>query len=93
MLAGGDAIIDSWLEELAALPGMAGQVELMREGFDELYRQGDDSPDHAEFFEGLRWIAAHTNKTAIERLEMMSKLYEREGHPVILDMREFTGWK
>jgi hypothetical protein len=74
-----DAAINAWLQELATMSGMAGQVELMLKGFDELYRAGDDSPDHAEFFEGIRWIAARTNKTAIERLAMMHKLYQLEG--------------
>jgi hypothetical protein len=93
MLAGGDAAINSWLEELAVIPDMAGHIEPLRAGLEELYRKGDDSPDHAEFFEGVRWIAAHTNKTAIERLEKIIELRRLEGHPVILDMQLFTGWK
>jgi hypothetical protein len=42
-------------------------------------------------FEGCGWIAGRQDKTPVERLEMINKLCAVDG-PVILDMREFTGW-
>jgi hypothetical protein len=80
-----------WLGELAALPDMREHIELLRRGFRELHRKGDDCPDHAEFFEGLAWIAGRTDKTPLERYEQMIKLSELKGR-VIVDMKEFTGW-
>jgi hypothetical protein len=86
-----DAIAD-WLKELSAVPDMIEPAERIGGVLRGLYLEGDRIPDAAELYDGLRWIAAHSNKPALERLGMMRKLLDLEG-PAIVDLAQFTGWK
>jgi hypothetical protein len=86
-----DAITD-WLKELGTVPNMLEPAERIGAVLHGLYLEGDRIPDAAELYDGLRWIAAHSNKPAVERLGMMQKLLDLES-PAIVDLEQFTGWK
>jgi hypothetical protein len=84
--------VAEWLDELSVVPNMSDHVMgPLRESFHALYREGDDNPHAAELFDGIVWIAAHRDKTPVERLEQMMRLSELDGQ-FILDMQEFTKW-
>jgi hypothetical protein len=60
-------------------------------GLTELDRLADDSPDHAEILDGLKWIWEKPRSVG-ERLCKKGELWKLEGHPVVVDLPRFTGW-
>jgi hypothetical protein len=63
--------------------------------FDSMIKQINDEAimnRHARsLLRGCEWIASHTERTLLERVEQMQRLTEFEG-PVVLGMRAFTNW-
>ena len=55
-------------------------------------RLADDSPDHAEFFDGLEFIFSQRWRPLDERLGKMVEFAKLTGNPVVVVMREFCGW-
>jgi hypothetical protein len=84
--------IERFCEELRRDPQFAELADLWHAGLTEVDRLADNSPDHAEFFEALKFIFSNQWHPLGERLDKMCELNKLEGHPVVVNLKEFTGW-
>jgi hypothetical protein len=88
--------IGQFCDELASDPIFSELAEQFRAGLTEIDRRADkgdkNSPDFAEFFTGLEFIFSNKARSVGERLGKMAELMKLEGHPVVVDMMEFTQW-
>jgi hypothetical protein len=85
-------LIDRFCEELARDRELAGCAQSVAHALSMLDREADDSPDAAELFSALLWLAAQPKPLA-ERIDRMHKLTGLRGEIVIADMREWSGWR
>jgi hypothetical protein len=85
--------IDCFCEELRADPQLSKFADQFHSGLTEIDRLADDSPDHAEIFFGLEFIFGRQSRPIAERVAKMAELLKLEGHPVIVDLKAFTGWR
>jgi hypothetical protein len=85
--------IDRFCEELAADPRFSPYADQIRTKLMDVDCRGDTCPDHAGFFDGLRWIFTHDDHSLAERLEMMGRLSDLKNGYQIVEMRSFTGWE
>jgi hypothetical protein len=83
--------IDKFCEEVRADPLYAEFADRFHDHLTGIDRLADDSPDHAEFLDGLKYIWEQPRPLG-ERLGKMCELEKLEGHPVVVNMREFCGW-
>ena len=84
--------IDAFVAELRAVPELAEFADRVHTDLTDIDRLADDSPDHAEILDGLKYIWEQPRPLA-ERLGKMCELGKLEGHPVVVNMREFCGWR
>ena len=87
--------ISRFCDELRAVPQFSELADQFHAGLTEMDRKADkddkDSPDFAQAFDGLKWIWEQPRPIG-ERLGKMCAFMGLEGHPVICDLEEFTGW-
>jgi hypothetical protein len=88
---------DAFIDELRADPRFATCAEPIRTGLMEIDRKADDdsrpdSPDHAEFFAGMEYIFSNRSRPLVERFEKLREFSGLEGSPVVVNLKEFTGW-
>jgi hypothetical protein len=84
--------IDRFVDEVRRDPQFAEFADQFHTHLTDIDRLGDDSPDHAEFLDGLKWIWEQPRPVG-ERLGKMIKFTGLEGNPVVCDLPEFTGWR
>jgi hypothetical protein len=83
--------IDRFVDELRADPIYSEFADEVYAGLSEVDRKADTCPDHAEFFAGLQWLFQQP-RPIDERLAKLCEFTKLEGSPVVLNMREWTGW-
>jgi hypothetical protein len=83
--------IDAFVAELRGDPQFREFADQFHVHLTDIDRLADDSPDHAEFLDGLKYIWERRRPVG-ERLTKMIEFTKLEGHPVVVDMEEFTGW-
>jgi hypothetical protein len=84
--------INYFCQQLAVDPRYSALADRIRAGLMDVDRRGDDCPDHAGFFDGLRWIFTREDHSLAERLEQMSRLSNLKKGYVVVNLSEFTGW-
>jgi hypothetical protein len=85
--------INYFCQQLAADPRYRPYADQIRTRLMDVDCRGDDCPDHAGFFDGLRWIFTREDHSLAERLEQMSRLANlKQGYQVV-NLQEFTGWR
>jgi hypothetical protein len=84
--------INRFCDEVRADPQFAEFADGFRSSLIDIDRLADDSPDHAEFLDGLKWIWEQPRSIG-ERLTKMMQFTGLEGSPVVCDLPEFTGWR
>jgi hypothetical protein len=83
--------IDAFVDEMRRDPQFADFADGFHSSLTGIDRQADDSPDHAEFLDGLMWIWEQPRPLA-ERVCKMVEFAKLTGNPVVVVMRDFCGW-
>jgi hypothetical protein len=83
--------ISRFCDEMRASPQFAEFADGFYSSLTGIDRLADDSPDHAEFLDGLKYIWENPHPLA-ERVCKMVEFSKLTGNPVVVVMREFTGW-
>jgi hypothetical protein len=84
--------IDRFVDELRADPQYAEFADRFYADLSKIDRLADDCPDHAAFLDGLKWIWEKSRPLG-ERLVKIGEFMKLEGHPVVVDLEQFTGWR
>jgi hypothetical protein len=84
--------INCFCDEMRRHPEFSKFADGFRTDLTGIDRLADDSPDHAEFFDGLEFIFSQRWRSLDERLSKMVEFTKLTGNPVVCVMREFVGW-
>ena len=82
--------MERFCEELRGNSRFAEFADEFRTHLTDIDRLADESPDHAELFDGLQWIFSQQSRSVGER--PLVEFIGVQCHPVVVDMESFTGW-
>jgi hypothetical protein len=85
------AAIDRFCDELRADLRFAQYADQIRTDLMGLDSKSDTCPDHAAYFDALRYVFTRGSRPLTERLEKLARLSSQKGY-VVVNLKEFAGW-
>jgi hypothetical protein len=85
------AAIGRFCDELRADGRLAEFADPVCADLMDLDRKSDTCPDHAAYFDALRYVFTRESRPLTERLEKLAALSSQKGY-VVIDLKAFCGW-
>jgi hypothetical protein len=83
---------DHFIKEMLGDPELAPLAAEFNRALTALDIEGDYNPHALQLFEGVMWIINHRERPVAERAQKVLELVSMKGK-VVVNMREFSGWR